>query len=59
MIVGTTEAESWRCRFPSRQTFQESGKNFKYLHRSPESPFDRWKSRRGLQDWQDVVNAAI
>ncbi len=24
MIVGTTEAESWRCRFPSRQTFQEA-----------------------------------
>jgi hypothetical protein len=26
MIVGTTEAESWRCRFPSRQTFQEAAK---------------------------------
>ncbi len=24
MIVGTTQAESWRCRFPSRQTFQEA-----------------------------------
>ncbi|WP_413160055.1 hypothetical protein ACL6C3_16690 [Capilliphycus salinus ALCB114379] len=26
MIVGTTEAESWRCRFPSRQTFQEAAR---------------------------------
>jgi predicted phage gp36 major capsid-like protein len=24
MIVGTTEAESWRCRLTSRQTFQEA-----------------------------------
>jgi hypothetical protein len=26
MIVGTTEAESWRCRLTSRQTFQEAAK---------------------------------